>query len=235
METRAKLNRSGYKRIITIYLVMIFNAFIFFGAAGRLDIPRAWFFFALLFFGQTAVLLLFVIRFPDMAEVVNARGKVKITKSFDWFFLIGYTLITFLLLPIIAGLDVGRFRLSSLNEWWLGVGILFYFLAMIITGWALIENRFFETTVRIQTDREHQVISTGPYSIVRHPGYVGMILLYFSQPLVVGSFYALSASFLTALFFIIRTALEDSTLKKELPGYLEYTKKTRYRLVPFIW
>ncbi len=235
MVEKAKLNKSGYKRIITIYLAILLSALLFFGAAGRLDLPRAWFNFALLFLGQTAVLLIFLLRFPGMAEVVNARGEVKIAKGFDRFFIIGYTSVTLLFLPVVAGLDVGRYRWSLLSQGWIGVGVLFYILAMIITGWALLENRFFETTVRIQEEREHEVITTGPYAIVRHPGYVGMIFFYFSQPLVIGSFYALSTSLLTMVFLVIRTVLEDSTLQKELPGYGEYTKKTRYRLIPFVW
>jgi protein-S-isoprenylcysteine O-methyltransferase Ste14 len=233
MNEKPKLTKSGYKRIIVIYLSMLFNAVLFFAVAGRIDLPRAWVYFALMFFGQTAVFTLLFIR-PEMAEVVNARGEMKMTKAWDKLFVLFYSLSSLLLLPLIAGLDV-RYNWSQLNLWWLAVGVIFYLFAMFVSEWALLENKFFETTVRVQKERGQTVVSTGPYAIVRHPGYAAFIFLYYSFPLIVGSFYALYASFFTAILLILRTALEDATLQKELPGYLEYTKKTRYLLIPLIW
>lgn len=234
MNEKPKLKRSGYKRIAMVYSAMILGAVFFFAAAGRLDLPRAWFYFVLMFVCQTSVFIILAIR-PQMAEVVNARGEIKFVKLWDLAFEVLYSIATLILVPVIAGLDVGRFRWSELNPYWLPVGVVFYAFAMFFTLWAMIENRFFETAVRVQKERGHTVVSTGPYAIVRHPGYVGMILLYFSEPLAIGSFYALFVSLFIAFLLVMRTVLEDATLQKELPGYLEYTKKTRYRLVPFIW
>jgi protein-S-isoprenylcysteine O-methyltransferase Ste14 len=234
MNRKPRLTRSGYKRIIVIYAVMILNAVIFFAAAGRLNLPRAWFYLGLTFLGQTAVFMLLFIR-PEMVEVVNARGEMKLVKAWDRLFTLFYGLSTIIFIPLIAGLDVGRHNWSQLGLSWLAAGVVCYFFAMFFIEWALLENKFFETTVRVQKERGQTVVTTGPYAIVRHPGYLGMIFLYFSMPLAVGSAWALLVSLFTALLFVIRTALEDATLQKELPGYSKYVKKTRYRLVPFIW
>jgi len=235
MNEKPKLTRSGYRRIIVIYLAMLFNAVLFFAAAGRLDLPRAWAYIIVQALIMTFIFILMFFRFPEMAEVVNARGEVKMPKLWDKLFAIFYALATMVMMPVIAGLDVGRYGWSELNLWWMGLGFFLLFFALFISEWALFENRFFETGVRIQKERGQKVISTGPYAIVRHPGYIAFILLYTSFPLIVGSFYALYASLLTAILLVFRTVLEDATLKKELDGYLDYTKKTKYRLIPLIW
>ena len=235
MREKPKLTRSGYKRIVTIYLAMLFNVVLFFAAAGRLDLFRAWAYFILLALLQTFIFILMIIRFPEMAEVVNARGEMKMPKAWDKLFALFYVLAAIILLPLIAGLDVGRYGWSELNIWWMVPGIISMLFAMFLSEWALIENKFFELGVRVQKERGQKVVSTGPYAIVRHPGYFAFIFLYFSFPLIVGSFYALFASLVTALLLVVRTALEDATLQKELEGYVEHTKKTRYRLIPLIW
>ena len=96
-------------------------------------------------------------------------------------------------------------------------------------------NKFFELLVRIQTGRGHKVIDTGPYAIVRHPGYALGYPLFLGMPLALGSLWALIPAFIFGLFLVVRTFLEDRTLQKELPGYQEYTQRVRYRLVPGVW
>jgi protein-S-isoprenylcysteine O-methyltransferase Ste14 len=96
-------------------------------------------------------------------------------------------------------------------------------------------NRFFSSTVHIQSDREHQVVQEGPYRFVRHPGYVHGILMGLSVPLVLGSLWALIPAFVGSVIRVIRTYLEDTTLRKELPGYVEYSNKVKHRLIPGIW
>ena len=106
-----------------------------------------------------------------------------------------------------------------------------YFLAF----WAMWTNRFFSSVVRIQSDRGQTVVREGPYRYVRHPGYAGAIPLVISTALSLGSLWALApAAFITVLF-VVRTALEDATLQRELPGYAEYAREVRYRLIPGIW
>jgi protein-S-isoprenylcysteine O-methyltransferase Ste14 len=96
-------------------------------------------------------------------------------------------------------------------------------------------NRFFSSTVRIQTDRGHEVVEGGPYRFMRHPGYVGAILLVTSISLVLGSLWALIPAGVVAVLLIIRTCLEDITLQRELTGYADYARRVRFRLVPGIW
>jgi len=231
----AKLERSGIKRILTIYIVLIIEAVITFIAAGRIDLPRIWTYFGIVIVCQSLVFVIMFTRFPQMTEVVNARGEIKTVKTWDKIFTFLFSLSTILLTPIIAGLDVGRFNWSYLNSWWMALGIVFFLGSMFVTEWALLENKFFEPTVRIQKERGQYVVSTGPYAIVRHPGYLGMIFLYFSFPLIIGSLYALFVSLFVALLLVVRTALEDKTLQEELEGYVDYTKKVKYRLIPGMW
>ena len=101
--------------------------------------------------------------------------------------------------------------------------------------WAESVNKFFEPTVRIQTDRGHRVIDTGPYAIVRHPGYASAALLIFGMPLSLGSYWALIPAAISYGLLIIRTVWEDRTLQEELTGYKEYAQRVRYRLVRGIW
>jgi len=96
-------------------------------------------------------------------------------------------------------------------------------------------NAFLSTVVRIQAERGHYVVTTGPYAYVRHPMYAGMVLTFWGVPLLLGSWWALLPGSLNALLFVIRTALEDRTLQAELPGYADYVRKVRRRLVPGVW
>ena len=97
-------------------------------------------------------------------------------------------------------------------------------------------NPHFEKTVRIQKDRDHKLIDTGPYRIVRHPGYLATIGTFiFPSALMLSSWWAFIPAFLSAVIMIIRTGLEDYTLRKELPGYEEYVKNVRYKLIPRVW
>ena len=120
--------------------------------------------------------------------------------------------------------------------WWAcGIGYALLIAGMAGLTWAESVNKFFEPTVRIQADRGHTVIDTGPYAIIRHPGYVAACLLILGMPLSLGSFWALIPAVLSCLLLVVRTVLEDRTLRAELPGYKEYAQRVRYRLVPGVW
>ena len=115
------------------------------------------------------------------------------------------------------------------------IALLLILLGFIFGSWALIENRFFSGVVRIQTDRGHHVVTTGPYRFVRHPGYSGALWTYLAMPFLLDSLWALLPTVLLVAVLVVRTSLEDRTLQAELPGYKEFTQKTRYRLFPGIW
>ena len=101
--------------------------------------------------------------------------------------------------------------------------------------WAQAVNKFFEPSVRIQTDRGHHVIDTGPYRIIRHPGYAFGFAFFLGIPLALGALWGLIPAMIMSGFVVVRTVLEDRTLQNELPGYKEYAQRVRYRLVPGIW
>jgi len=139
------------------------------------------------------------------------------------------------LVPFVAGLDAldGRSPQFSLLAKTLS-------LALILAGyafasWALIENRYFSGVVRIQTDRDHRVVSSGPYRWVRHPGYAGGLAAYLGTPFFLDSPWAFLPAVFLMIVLVIRTALEDRTLREELAGYKEYATRTRYRLLPGVW
>ncbi len=139
------------------------------------------------------------------------------------------------LIPPVAGLDAlfGWPPTFSLPLEILGLVI---FLAGYALGsYALIENRFFSVMVRLQTERSQQVVSSGPYRWVRHPGYAGVLWSNLAIPLFLDAAWAfLPAAFLT-IVLVIRTNLEDRTLQNELSGYRDYARRVRYRLLPGVW
>ena len=96
-------------------------------------------------------------------------------------------------------------------------------------------NRFFSLIVRIQEEKGHYPVTSGPYRIVRHPGYLGFIAIVLAQPILLGSLFAVIPALVTAGLIVIRTSREDATLQAELAGYKDYTIQVRYRLVPGIW
>jgi protein-S-isoprenylcysteine O-methyltransferase Ste14 len=140
-----------------------------------------------------------------------------------------------ILVLVIAGLDV---RLGWSPAFSLPVKILALVLIVggyVLSSYALIENRFFSDTVRLQTDRGQQVVSSGPYRWMRHPGYAGALLIYLGTPLFLDSALAFLPIVLIFGLYVIRTALEDGFLQEELEGYRDYAKRVRYRLFPGIW
>ena len=136
---------------------------------------------------------------------------------------------------IIAGLDL-RFGWSAPLPLGLHLGgLLVHALGYALFMWAMASNAFFSEGVRIQEERGHVVASGGPYRVVRHPGYAGAILSGLAAPFLLGSLWGLIPGVMTAVVFIVRTALEDRTLQEELPGYQEFARQTRWRLLPFVW
>ena len=122
------------------------------------------------------------------------------------------------------------------HPWWVcGLGYVLFLAGMGIVTWAEAVNKFFEPTVRIQTDRGQTVIDSAPYATVRHPGYVGGLLFAVGTALGLGSLWALFPAGIACLLLILRTQWEDQTLQAELPGYREYTERVRYKLIPGVW
>ena len=136
---------------------------------------------------------------------------------------------------IVAGLD-HRLDWSPVFPLWLIVlGFLLIAVGYAFATWALAENRFFASVVRIQTDRGHVVCDSGPYRVVRHPGYAGNVLALFGIVLALGSVWALIPAAVASIIAVIRTVLEDRTLQAELPGYRGYARRVRSRLIPGVF
>jgi len=136
---------------------------------------------------------------------------------------------------ITAGLDF-RFGWSTPFPAVLAVlGLVFVIIGDVLTLWAMRENRFFSSVVRIQRERGHYVITTGPYRVVRHPGYLASVIVMLALPFALASYWTLIPAIATIIVSFIRTVLEDNTLKRELEGYSRYAERVRFRLVPGIW
>ena len=138
-------------------------------------------------------------------------------------------------LVIVAGLDHRGGWSPVLAPWLIAPGFILVSLGYACGAWALAENRFFTSTVRIQTDRGHTVCDSGPYRMVRHPGYAGSILALPGIVLALGSVWTLVPAAVALIIAVIRTALEDRTLQQELPGYRAYAQRVPYRLVPGLY
>jgi protein-S-isoprenylcysteine O-methyltransferase Ste14 len=226
-----KLDNSGINRIVTVLGTMVVFGAILFSLAGRLDWWEAWVFIALYLSGILANGLWSLRHNP---EVINERGRIgKNAKAWDK--VIGALYALFLLGTfVLAGLDT-RFAWSAAPLWVKILGGLGFVVSLFITFWAMQANTFLSTFVRIQNERGHTTVSGGPYHFVRHPMYVGILFMSIGIPLLLGSWWALIPGVLNIILFFIRTALEDRTLQTELPGYVEYSRKVRFRLIPGIW
>ena len=202
-------------------------------AAGTVHWTRGWV-FAIVYSGSVAAVSLAASHWnPDLMKERLAWGH-KDTKPFDKVFIAIHFSLTGVI-PAIAGLDAVRFRWTSMPAWTVVPGVVLLLLAMALIAWTLKSNPWAEETVRIQADRDQRVVRTGPYRIVRHPMYVGALVMYPAMAGILGSMLALAIAALEMVAFLWRTAREDRTLRSELPGYEEYARVTKYRLVPGIW
>lgn len=172
---------------------------------------------------------------PGLLAERSKFGKAQDVKSWDKVLSPLMAVSVSFPLVIVAGLD-HHFGWSPVFPPWLNIlGFILIVLGYTFAGWALTENRFFSTVVRIQTDRGHMVCDSGPYRIVRHPGYAGNILALPGIVLALGSVWTIIPVIVALIIAVIRTALEDQTLQEELPGYREYAHRVRYRLIPFFF
>jgi protein-S-isoprenylcysteine O-methyltransferase Ste14 len=227
------LTRYGIRYIVREIGLNIIHQVILLISAGIIWWINAWIYFIVTLSYQIINILLLYRLNP---QVLNERGKIfqENTKFFDKIFVVLYIMIV-LGSPIIVGFDVVRFKFSLMPCGLSIFGIILLVGASALGSWAMVVNTHFEMTVRIQEERNHQVCTTGPYKIVRHPGYAAEIIAIPSYPLIFGSWWGFVPMIGLIALFIVRTALEDRTLKRELAGYKEYAEKTRYRLIPFIW
>lgn len=221
--------RNVFRRVGYMLFFDSLIALLLFLSAGSAAWPFAWVYVVLM-----ALIQLCGAFFMSL-EVLAERGSRKEnTEAWDRT-LTRLLLATFLSLYLVAGLDFRWRWTAGYGLAWHLVGVLLILMGCGLEIWAMSANRFFSTDVRMQFDRGHTVCSSGPYQYVRHPGYVGMILYYSVTPLLLGSLWGLVPALAVSALFVIRTALEDRTLRARLPGYQEYSAQVPYRLLPGIW
>lgn len=174
-------------------------------------------------------------RHPGLMAERGKFGKGQNVKTWDKVLAPLMALSLSFLLVIVAGLD-HLFMWSPAFPVWLNIlGFILIIIGYAFAGWAVTENRFFSTVVRIQTDRGHMICDSGPYRIVRHPAYAGNILALPGIVLAVNSFWTIIPVIMALIITVVRTRLEDKTLQEELPGYRDYAIQVRYRLIPGIF
>jgi len=208
-------------------------------------------FFAILFVGAGSMmywqgltyvaigLVMFVLNYTVLridSQLSNERSKPgEGTKKWDKNIL-GLSFLATISMYLVAGLDSGRFHWSPDFHWSVYLsGIILTATGQLLFLIAQKQNKFFSSTVRIQTNREHTVCETGLYKWVRHPAYLGSIIQSIGFPLLFGSLWSIIPISFSIILLIVRTNLEDKTLRDELKGYVAYCNKTRYRIIPYVW
>ncbi len=222
--------KTGY--IIKHVVGSFFFFLILFISAGRLDY---WQGLIYVIIGLMMGTLNYTVLRPD-SELLTERGKPgEGVKKWDKV-LLGLSFLITISMYIIAGLDSGRYHWSPNFHWrFYLTGILLTVSGQLLFLVAQKQNKFFSSTVRIQTDRGHTVCESGLYKIVRHPAYLGSIIQSIGFPLLFGSLWSILPAGFQVITQVTRTYLEDKTLKEELSGYPEYSNKIRYRIIPYIW
>jgi protein-S-isoprenylcysteine O-methyltransferase Ste14 len=222
---------AAIKQLFLSYVLLLVQLAIFFVSAGEVSF-RSWLFFVTSFV-HLSLGVIVQYRFNPLLLVQRLKIKREGSKLWDEFVMRASNLMVLVAAPAVAGLDVGRLSWSMFPFYSVWLGFVFFAVSTFLLNWAMVINRHFEPTVRIQ--ESHKVITGGPYKIVRHPGYLAGIFYSLALPLMIGSIFSLIPVGIYVLLIIFRTWFEDNTLKKELDGYAEYTKLTKFRLFPGIW
>jgi protein-S-isoprenylcysteine O-methyltransferase Ste14 len=221
----------------TIFLIRAFSGIIIigiliFGSAGTFDYWQGWVGLGAHILTMIGALFLLRDRPALMRERIRPGGGMKRWDKY----LLAIIFSSYFAEMIVAGLDVGRFGWSGEIPAILYIICWLLFLAGYgVVFWATYVNDYFSSVVRLQKDRGQVVVQEGPYQYVRHPGYISGLVAYLVLGVGLGSYYAFIPGFIAAGGLVIRTHLEDKTLKNELPGYTEYAEKVKYRLIPGVW
>lgn len=226
-------NSKGLTRwLVREYMGTVVVAVSLFWPAGRWDWGWGWSLVAIYLLWTTANTLLLWRRAPDL--LIERATRHADIKSWDTKLMSMVGLIT-LVKHITAGLDQ---RYAWSPDFSPTLQTLMWVLAACgyaLGTWAMVSNAYFATLNRIQEERGHSVATGGPYRWMRHPAYTGMILFELTTPLLLGSWWALIPGAINAALIVVRTALEDRSLQHDLPGYTDFSRQTRYRLIPGVW
>lgn len=228
---RQPLSAEGKSYLIRDHMAALIQLALALGTARTIGWLNAWLYVALLLGVKLGSALVLTRMNP---AVLNARGTKRAMNKRERLFFSVFIPST-LAIPIIAGVTAGAPGWShrSVLELAVGIGLLIAGATLVI--WALAVNAFFEPTVRLQRDRGQRVCTSGPYRVIRHPGYAGAIVASAGVPLILGSPWALLPVVVMTVAFVVRIRYEDALLQEELDGYVDYAKGTRFRLLPYVW
>ena len=224
-----------WQAVIRFVITIVFMLGVLFLSAGRLDWWEGWAYTAVALLVLVLSRSLMIIKCPGMVRERAEAGQLEDVKPWDKILLPATAIYGPLISWIIAGLDKRFSWTPDLPDYIQVIALFVIFVADMLGVWAMLVNRFFSSHVRIQTDRGHTVVSAGPYRVMRHPGYAGAILAWIAGPVFFSSYWVAIPSVMMIALNIIRAELEDRTLQEELPGYSDYAKSVRYRLVPGLW
>jgi protein-S-isoprenylcysteine O-methyltransferase Ste14 len=220
-----KLAATGFSRLLSMPLLL---GAVLFGAAGTFDYWEAWLYLAVLFVPMAALLIYLMKKAPDLLE---RRMRLKEQSSRQrW--VIGLSILLFFVVYALPGLD-RRYGWSAVSTPVVWLADLLVVLGYGLFALVLRENRYAARTVTV--DQGQQVITTGPYALVRHPMYLAMSLLFIASPVGLGSWWAALPALALPVLLVPRIQNEEALPSKELPGYQEYMEKTSYRLIPGLW
>ncbi|MDB5542705.1 MAG: Isoprenylcysteine carboxyl methyltransferase [Devosia sp.] len=229
--THPRFGSEEYRALGSLAVTLIVMAVLLFVPAGTVRWARGWWYLAV-FLAAVIIAMVYIWRVDPELFAIRRKPQAG-TKSWDLAF-VAVTLISMAAILPVAGLDY-RFDWSQLPDGVVWLGYLIFACGFWLTAWAQGVNRHFELTVRIQTDRGHVVVDSGPYAVVRHPGYIGGGALGFGTALALGSLVALVPAIICIIALALRTLAEEATLSEELPGYATYMRKVRFRWVPGVW
>jgi protein-S-isoprenylcysteine O-methyltransferase Ste14 len=217
--------------------LMVFALFVVtpFLAAGTFDWPEGTLYVVLFIAAGVLSRVAVALRFPDLLRERARYTEMQDAKPWDRWLMPLVGMIGPLATLIVAGLDRRYAWSAPFEQNVITLAFIAIGLGFALAVWAMIVNKFFATLVRIQTERGHQVVTDGPYQIVRHPSYTGGVFAHLATPFALGSWWALIPALVTVAGLIARTALEDRTLLRELRGYRAYAERTRSRLIPGVW
>ncbi len=226
------LQKSGIDYLLRVGFQVVIGLILFLVASGTLTYLRGWIYFV---FYLTSTTLGVIYLSKHNPEVFNERAKKRDnTEQWDKVLLTVYVVFAIFVIYIIAGLDI-RFGWSHIPIIHMYPAIGIVVISSVLMVWAMKENANFEATSRVQSDRIQVICDSGPYGIVRHPGYLSIVLWATAIPFVFGSMVMIIPSSIILVVIVVRTYLEDKMLKEKLEGYLNYSNKVKYRLIPFIW
>jgi protein-S-isoprenylcysteine O-methyltransferase Ste14 len=203
-----------------------------FGAAGTLRWPAGWTFIVFFLAGCLLLTRWLLVHDPGLVEERMRVGKNQ--KGWDKFFLAAINVLFIIWWPLMP-LDAVRYHWTRVPLGLQLAGVALTMLSFYLFFVTFRANPFLSGVVRIQEERGHAVISTGPYRFVRHPMYAAALLLFIGAPLWLGSAWGVAMGALFSLLLAVRALFEERTLARELPGYDEYRRKVRWRLVPRLW